>query len=276
MKTYILIIFTVLFTVNSFAQSETEWFPAQLNIQPFTANLIEPRAGTMVALGENQLRLDIGTSRDILLLKDGKTNLSFGADLFTYTRLRKENNFKFPVETIDFMFGINAGYKKLINKNEFGFRFRFSHISAHLVDGRFDERTGLWKDGRKPFVFSKEFFELFPYYKIAGFRVYIGLTYIIHIIPEEINKGVYQAGFDYYILPLRTKTLTPFIAYDFKLNGIEGIYSGNNIFKAGIKFGNPFSRGFSLLFSYISGKSIHGELFDLNENYFNFGFNLDL
>ena len=174
------------------------------------------------------------------------------------------------------MFGINSGYKKFAGNNEWGVRFRFSHISAHIVDGRYDANTETWRDARKPFVFSNEFFELFPYFKFSGFRVYLGLTYIIHILPENINKGIYQAGFDYFVLPLGTAAVTPFIAYDFKVNGIDNIYVGNNIIKIGVKFGSPFSRGFSILFSYISGRSVHGELYDLNENYANFGINLDL
>ena len=266
----------LVFSVNLFSQQTKEWFPAELNIQPFTSNLLEPRNGFMFALGEDWLRLDIGTSRDILQLKSGEETISFGADLFTFTRLRSNENFKFPVETIDFFFGINGGFNKHDGDREYGVRIRLSHLSAHLVDGRYDVHSNEWVDDRDPFTFSKEFIELFPYYRISGFRVYLGLTYIFHIIPEVINKGVYQAGFDYYILPVSNGSITPFVAYDFKLSGINDTYFGNSIAKLGVKFGSPLSRGFSVLISYISGKSIHGELFGLTENYFNFGFNLDL
>jgi hypothetical protein len=267
---------TIVLSVNLYSQSIKEWFPAELNIQPFTSNLLEPRNGFMFALGEDWLRLDIGTSRDILQLKSGEETISFGADLFTFTRLRSNDNFKFPVETIDFFFGINAGFNKHDGVREYGLRIRLSHLSAHLVDGRYDVHSSEWINGRDPFTFSKEFIEFFPYYRVSGFRVYLGLTYIFHIIPEIINKGIYQVGFDYYILPFSNGSITPFIAYDFKLSGINNTYFGNSIAKLGVKFGSPLSRGFSILISYISGKSIHGELFDLTENYLNIGFNLDL
>jgi hypothetical protein len=65
------------------------------------------------------------------------------------------------------------------------------------------------------------------------------------------------------------------LAYDFKLCGIEN-YTGNNIVSAGIKFGAPTSRGISIFVSYFSGKSVHGEFFDLNENYITIGINLDI
>jgi hypothetical protein len=263
-------------SVNLYSQVTKEWFPVELNIQPFTSNFLEPRNGFMFALDENWLRLDIGTARDILQLKSGEQTISLGADLFTFTRLRSNDNFKFPVETIDFFFGINGGFNKNDGKREYGLRIRLSHLSAHFVDGRYDVHTSKWLNERDPFTFSKEFIELFPYYRISGLRFYLGLTYIFHIIPEIINKGIYQVGFDYYILTFSNGSITPFISYDFKLNGINDTYFGNNIAKLGVKFGSPLSRGFSVLISYISGKSIHGELFDLTENYLNIGFNLDL
>ena len=230
----------------------------------------------MIGLDGNRLRLDIGTSKDIYKMNSENETISFGADVFTFTRLRSQNGFKFPVETVDYLFGINAGYKTVNGNDEYGLRFRFSHISAHLVDGRYDNNRNEWLDGRKPITFSKEFLEFFPYYRLQGFRVYAGLTYIIHILPGTINKGIYQLGFDYFILPLSLESVTPFVAYDFKLNGVNDVYSGNNIAKIGVKFGDPFASGFSILFSYISGRSIHGELYNINENYANIGFNLDL
>jgi hypothetical protein len=65
------------------------------------------------------------------------------------------------------------------------------------------------------------------------------------------------------------------VAYDFKINGINK-YIGNNIISAGIKLGKWNQRGISLYYTYISGKSVHGEYFDVNENYSSIGFNYDL
>ena len=54
------------------------------------------------------------------------------------------------------------------------------------------------------------------------------------------------------------------------------MYSGNNIISLGVKFGEPESRGFSILASYFSGKSVHGEFYDVNESYSTIGINLDI
>jgi len=273
---FTLIVILILFLKsNSVAQTNIEWFPSELNIQPFTANFLEPKAGFQYLFDMDKVRIDIGTSRDIIKWYLPASNLSIGADFFTYTRARSEANFKFPVETIDYLFGLNGSFKKYYYNGELGARLRFSHISSHLVDGYYDSESESWLNGREPFVYSKEFFELIAYYKIYGIRVYCGITYNIHIIPDEIKKSVFQVGFDYYPFWLSTDLFTPFIAYDFKLTGIDE-YTGNNIVTVGIKFGEPESRGFSILVSYLSGKSVHGEFYNINETYATIGINLDI
>ena len=268
-------ILVILFAVNSKPQIKETWFPEGLNIQPFTANILEARAGFSYLVNADKLRLDIGTSTDIYKINYGTSELSFGADLFTFTRLRSENNFRFPVETIDYFFGINSGYKITEGENQYGFRFRFSHISAHLVDGRFDKGSSSWRNNLQPFVYSREFFELLPFYRVNTFRVYAGMTYLIHVIPDVIGREIYQAGFDYYFTDFPVKAVVPFAADDFKLSQIDK-YFGNNIFMAGIKFGKYDGKGFSVYYSYNSGKSIHGELFDLFESYSSIGVNFNL
>jgi hypothetical protein len=275
MRSILIVILILFLKISSVAQTTMEWFPSNLNIQPFTAHFLEPKAGFQYLFKLEKVRIDIGISHDIIHWKIDDKSFSVGADFFTYTRARSEDNFKFPVETVDYLFGLNGSYKRKNQQSEWGARLRFSHISAHLVDGYYDSESDSWLEGRKPFVYSREFFELIAYYKIYGIRVYGGVTYNIHIVPDEIKKGILQAGFDYYPSQLQTSLFTPFIAYDFKLTGIDE-YSGNNIVSAGIKFGEPESKGFSILASYFSGKSVHGEFYDINESYFTLGINLDI
>ena len=274
-KILLILFFTYTALIN--AQTKSELFPDDLTIQPFTANFLEPKLGFLFQLSENELRLDIGNSIDFVRfnLEDNQT-LAFGADLFTYTMLRGEENFHFPVDAVDYLFGINASYKKKILDDEFGFRFRLSHISAHFVDGHYDSMNNRWRDGINPRVYSREFLELIPFYKFAeGIRFYSGLTYIFHVDPTTIKKDNYQIGFDYFIYNLIGDNITPFIAYDFKLIHLEN-YIGNNSILGGIKFGNPNGKGFSLYLSYYSGNNYHGEYFDYRSNYSALGLNIDL
>ena len=280
MRLLLVFVLTILIFTNTFSQpedqSKTEWFPSGLNVQPFTANFLEPKAGFSFLLGRREIRLDIGTSSDIYHYSKDNTCLSFGADLFTYTRLRGESEFHFPVEAVDYLFGINGSYKIIKEESEYGIRLRLSHISAHFADGHYDNRLSEWMDGRSPRTYSREFIELFPYYEIKDFRAYLGFTYLLHVTPKRLNNDIYQAGFDYFAASLISDFITPFAAYDFKLAHFEDFYSGSNILTAGIKFGRYDSKGFSISISYYSGKSIHGEYFDTNEDYASFGFNMDL
>ncbi len=265
----------ILITNILLGQTTETWFPSKLNIKPYTANILEARDGFSYLFGEQKIRLDAGLSSDVYQVQNGNSTLSFGADVFTFTRLRSENNFRFPVETIDYFFGFNSGYKIVNGNNEYGFRIRLSHISAHLVDGSYDGQNSVWRNGRVPFVYSREFIEALPFYSINSFRVYGGFTYLFHRIPDTIGRGIYELGFDYYLRNYVSESITPFLADDFKISQIDK-YFGNNVFNAGIKFGHYDGKGFSLIFSYISGKSIHGLFYDVNENYASVGFNFDL
>ena len=275
MRTFCFILSFLFITTFAESQTESEWFPSGLNVQPFAANFLEPRTGFSYILGKNKIRLDIGTSTDIYLHEYQNRYFSLGADLFTFTRLRGENDFKFPVETIDYLFGINGTYKITNADKEIGVRVRLSHISAHLVDGSFDSQNMIWRDNKNPRTYSREFIEFFPYYKFAGLRIYFGFTYLGHINPPIFGRWMYQAGFDYFADGLINNFITPFTAYDFKLSKLSK-YSGNNIFEAGFKFGKYNSKGISIIFSYYSGRSIHGEYFNINEKYTTLGVNVDL
>ncbi|MCB0751309.1 MAG: DUF1207 domain-containing protein [Ignavibacteriae bacterium] len=271
----IFIFLSILFNSN-FAQDKIELFPSNLLVQPFTANTLKPKLGFEFKANINELSLNVGNSMDILHYKlDENSKLSFGADLFTYTLLRSQDNFHFPVDAIDYLFGFNFAFKKNICENEFGARLRFSHISAHFVDGHFDKNLNEWRDGREPKVYSREFLEFIPFFKINDLRIYTGFTYIFHIDPTNIGQDQYQIGFDYFANDLISKSLTPYLAYDFRLVNIYG-YTGNNSLEAGLKFGFVNGKGISFYFRYFSGYNIHGEYFDVKEDFTSFGFNLDL
>jgi len=270
------LLFLLVLQSISFAQTETKIFPSNLLIQPFAANTLKPKLGFEFKTNKNELSLNIGNSLDILHHNlDLNSTFSFGAELFTYTLLRSQSNFHFPVDAVDYLFGFTFGYKHKCDKTEFGARLRFSHISAHFVDGHYDHGNDAWRDGRNPKVYSREFFELVPFYKINNLRMYLGLTYIFSIDPTNIGQDQYQLGFDYFATNLVSEHLTPYIAYDFRLVNIFG-YSGNNNIEAGIKYGYSDGKGVSVYLKYFSGHNIHGEYFDLKEEYIAVGTNFDL
>ncbi len=275
MKEIIPVVLLIFVNLSLKAQENFLLFPSELNVQPFTANILEPKLGFLFHTTNNELRLDIGNSVDLVRWGSGMENFSVGADLFTFTLLRSESDFHFPVDAIDYLFGINASWKARRGFNSYGLRFRLSHISAHFVDGHYDWQTNDWREGRKPRVYSREFIELMPFYNINSLRLYAGFSYLFHVDPSYIGKDNYQFGFDYFYDGFFKTNLYPFIAYDFKLQHINK-YSSTHNFMAGLKFGKSNGKGISLYLNYFSGNNFHGEYFDSRENYFSLGFNLDL
>lgn len=272
----LLVLLLLSFFTNSFAQSNIELFPSNLLVKPFTANTLKPKMGFEFKTNKNEISLDVGNSLDIIQYHIDKGNtISFGADMFTYTLLRSRSDFHFPVDAIDYLFGINWAFKKVTSKNEYGARLRISHISAHFVDGHYSKKNKEWRDERNPKVYSREFIELIPFYSFENFRAYAGLTYIFSIDPTDIGTDQYQIGLEYYANNFISRYLTPYVAYDFRLINIYG-NTGNNSIEAGLKYGYSSGKGISVYIRYFSGYNIHGEYFDVKEKFTALGFNLDL
>ncbi len=258
-----------------YPQDKVELFPYDLNIKPFTANTLEPNLGSMFKINSNELILNIGNSMDMVHYRNGNESISFGADLFTWTLLRKEDNFRFPVDAVDYLFGLNFSYKQTNIYNAYGLRGRISHISAHFADGHYDAANQQWRNYINPSVYSREFVELIPFYEFDDLRVYGGFTYLFHVIPSIIHKDNYQIGFDYYVKNYVDEKIVPFVGYNLNIDHIDK-YTGNNSFVVGLKFGKPNGRGLSLQYRYYSGNSLHGEYYNYFEKYSSVGLNLDL
>jgi hypothetical protein len=263
-----------LFSGALFAQSETQFFPQSLVVEPFYANFLEPKIGFLFTTGDNNIRLDIGASRDFIHYQPSpQTTIGFGADFFTYTKLRGEANFRFPVEAVDYLFGVNGSFLKTGQNSAYGARFRYAHISAHFVDGHYDSLNGTWLDGRTPHVYSREFLELTPFYQTDHYRVYAGGTYMLHVIPSTIKKLIVNGGFEYF-LRLGSGKVNPFAAYDLRSITLDKM-SINNTVMAGIKFGDPYSAGFRIQYVYYNGYDIHGEYYNVRETTSSIGFTID-
>ena len=171
---------------------------AELLFAPPIASVIEPRIGSFYQADDERLRLDIGYSMDMAsILKKNDYEMNFGADFFTFTRLRSEGKMKFPVETTDFFFGVNVSGKQTANNNFFDWRLRLAHISSHLSDGY----SNSGKFHFEPYVYSREFFDLLISYNMAfekkiNLRPYAGITYIFSTIPDDIVSFIPQAGIE--------------------------------------------------------------------------------
>jgi hypothetical protein len=238
--------------------------PNRALFRPLLADAKEPRIAALVNQNNNELSLDIGASLDLVQISFEQTQVGIGVDFGTFSELRREWNFKFPVNAADYIFGINMSYRSPLTKSlDLTGRFRLSHISAHLVDGRFVE--GDWFEGLAPFVFSREFIALMVACSGEYGRVYFGYEFLFNTLPRNISRSSYQVGVEAYYPKFPVHWLYPFIAVDFRLVPIwrqslarsKG-YGGATNLQAGIKLNAIGKRGLRLVFNHYGGLEFRG------------------
>jgi hypothetical protein len=247
--------------------SVSQSFTGNLLFKPLTANVFEPRIGSMYQFEDEKVRLDIGASIDAVRFSIDSSSLSAGFDFFTYTRLRSEENFKFPVETSDYFFGANFCWLGSINDFNLEGRLRISHISSHLVDG-YSSNSTFWQ---APFVYSREFVDLVLAARFSNIRPYIGTTLVFSTAPDNVNQAIFQAGADAWL------DLSSFVAlragYDLKFPSNYDM-TITNAFQAGIMLKTSSSAGIFLSTYYYHGNSIHGMFYQDIDSYFAIGFEI--
>lgn len=246
--------------------SHVSMHDTRLVFRPLIANPFEARVGTMYQADDNKLRLDIGNTIDLIRIAP---NIWIGADFFTFTRLRSEGNFKFPVETSDYFFGLNASTSPMrvgSLPHPLAFRLRLAHISSHMVDGLAD-KTG--KISPLPFVYSREFADFTAAMCMRWWRPYIGIQYIWATQPRSPERFLPSIGFDFEH-PI-TKRMYIHGGIDCKAVGINGVFSGQIAGQTGFLFYNDNNTATALNAYWFSGRSMHGMFFTQNDTYFAIG-----
>jgi hypothetical protein len=253
--------------------------------EPLLADPLEPRIAVMPMLGKKKLQLDIGTSAD--LYQNKNKSFAVGIDFATWSQLNRTSNFKFPVDCIDYLFGINTTFRHQLREKPLSFdeasvRVRLSHISAHFEDGHTDE-NGDWLDealvpgGKIPFTYSREFVNVTGALSAPGRRVYLGYQYMYHTLPAGISPSSFQAGAEIG-LPSHA-----YVAADFKLlpkwNWEEGKtkgYRGTWNLQAGMRLTSIGLKNVRVAANYFSGMSRQGMYYYKPESYTTLGMIVDL
>ncbi|NTU52927.1 MAG: hypothetical protein HGA97_04330, partial [Chlorobiaceae bacterium] len=248
--------------------------------QPLLADPLEPRIAVMPMIGQKQLQLDIGASAD--LYRNDSKNFAAGIDFATWSLLNRTSNFKFPVDSIDYLFGINATFLGKLDDTRLPFekgsiRVRWSHISAHFEDGHTDD-SGAWLNPADspfgiPFTFSREFINITASLDSPGRRVYLGYQYLYHTLPKEISTGSWQAGAE-ITLPANS-----YLAADIKLlpvwkggaTGKTDAWRGTWNLQAGWRLKSLGLDNIRVTGNYFSGMSRQGMYFYKPESYTTLG-----
>lgn len=252
--------------------------------EPLLADPMEPRIAVMPMLGKKQLQLDIGTSVD--LYQNDKKTFAVGIDFATWTLLNRTSSFKFPVDTIDYLFGLNATFRRQLEEcalpfDEASVRVRLSHISAHFEDGHTDD-AGDWLHPEEspfgiPFTYSREYINVTASLSAPGRRIYLGYQYMYHTIPDEISASSFQAGAEIGL------PYDAYLAADFKLlpvwqwdEGKTDGYRGTWNLQAGMRLSSIGLDNVRVACNYFSGMSRHGMYFYKPESYTTLGMIVDL
>jgi len=267
------------------AKAESGLHPTlDILFEPLLADPMEPHIAVMPKLGKKQLQLDIGTSAD--LYQNEKKTFAAGIDFATWSLLNRTNNFKFPVDSIDYLFGVNATFRRqltdtLIPFDEAAVRVRWSHISAHFEDGHTDD-AGEWLHPEEspfgiPFTYSREFINVTASLSSPGRRVYLGYQYMYHTIPDEISASSFQAGAEIGL------PYDAYLAADFKLlpiwqwdEGKTDGYRGTWNLQAGMRLSSIGLDNVRVAANYFSGMSRQGMYFYKPETYTTLGMIVDL
>ena len=252
--------------------------------KPLLADPMEPKIAILPWFEKRHLQLDIGSSVD--LYQNDNNNFAAGVDFATWSLLNRGDNFKFPVDAIDYLFGINASWKKPLRIGALPFdeisgKIRISHISAHFEDGHYDATTNQWIQAdcpfKIPFTYSREFINLVVALSSPQHRVYAGYQYLYHTIPDGINPHSFQTGVE-----LSTPGNT-YLAADFKLlptwqPSLEKTrgYRGTWNLQAGMRLNSIGLEKVRVACNYFSGMSRHGMYFYRPESYSTIGVIVDL
>ncbi|HVZ38945.1 MAG TPA: hypothetical protein VHI13_06690 [Candidatus Kapabacteria bacterium] len=268
--------------------AQGEFLPADRTVPAPYAGKYEARIGGSRELNGGKLRLDIGASADLYRIPIGEPAsggaLSFGADFFTWTRLRSTASFKFPVEAVDYYFGLNGSARfRTSALGDMFARLRVAHISAHLVDGD----PSFTDPDQRYFTFSREFADLMAGIERrpldgaapgAGgyltYRAYLGLLALTHTIPDTLGHFTPYIGADLVAAPSGSSPVALRLGYELRLN-TELSTLAEHLLRVGLKLGSVRGKGVTIEGIYYSGRSPYGQHFSEENNGFSLGFAVD-
>lgn len=214
------------------------------------------------------MKVAIGNSVEAFEYRTASDTLRCSILFLAYALANDYRGYRLKIDAADGFFGLGFSYHF---NSPISFRFRMLHLSAHLVDGHYNDATSQWRDNKIPFPFSRNYVELVAAYSIAAYsaplRVYAGASYAPIVKPKEIRAFAALAGWELHS-PGRTHA---YIAHHFSLQGTP-TYIGSNTLESGVKFGSASGRGIRLFLVYQNGWDNFGEYYNERNEFFGAGF----
>jgi hypothetical protein len=248
--------------------SHWEFFPDRTIFAPFMANHEEPRMGFQQEIGNSPMKVAIGNAVPVFEHRSTTDTLQGSLLFFAYAQANDYRGYRLKIDAADGFFGLAFSYHW---GSPLSFRFRMLHLSAHLVDGHYNDATMQWRDNKIPFPYSRNYGELSAAYAVSPgawpIRVYSGFSYAPIIKPKVIKGFSVMAGWEVHS-PGATHA---YAAQHFYLLGTP-TYIGSNTIEAGVKFGNAAGRGIRLFLVYQNGWDNFCEYYNERKEFVGAGF----
>ena len=257
--------------------------PGRILFSPLVANAHEPRTGLRKEIGSSRMKLDIGSTVDILqYTPSDEYVLRMGIEFFTYALTTSNEGLRLQIAAVDGFFGGHVTFSPRQRIPGMSFRLRLLHVSAHLIDGSFDTGTGQWKNNRLPIPYTRDFGELVAAYSDprgpVPFRLYAGFSYATLVRPSNLKRVSVIAGGEAHSsafpgMILGTQSVA-YLAYHFLVSGVPAYIGGNSI-EAGLKIGEWSGSGFKFYLSYYNGPELFSQFYDMRRTEWGVGFAFD-
>lgn len=245
----------------------------------------EARVGVRKEAGTSRLKLDIGTSVDLVVWSADSSAPAFaaGIDFFTYALTTSSEGLRLQVDAVDGFFGGHVSCSVSRTGPPVELRLRLLHLSAHFVDGHYDQNARGWKDGREPLPFTRDFGELVcgVWTSLGGVRcrVYSGFSYATLVRPVTIRRfstlhGV-ELSSDDLLPPIGGSSTSVYLAGHLTVAGIPSA-AGTASVEGGVKFGSTYGRGVRVYGNFVNGPDIFSQYFDMRRTLWGLGFAFDV
>jgi hypothetical protein len=183
------------------------------------------------------------------------------------------------IAAVNGFFGGHVTYTPKTDTCGLALRLRLLHVSAHLIDGAFDNNTGRWQGDRLPIPYTRDFGELVASYEwTQPFCLYGGFSYATLVRPSDIKRVSFLAGLELHDSNLlghvAGREATLYFAYHFTLSGASS-YAGGNSLEGGVKLGAWKGSGVKLYLSYYAGLDVFSQYYDIRRTLWGVGFAFD-
>jgi hypothetical protein len=259
-----------------------DFLPGRTGSVSFLAHPHEARTGIHKSLGSPDLKLEVGTTFDVLEVQVAPGSLRIGVDFFAFARTTSADGFRLQVDALDGFFGAHATIGEGARRTPFGGRLRFLHRSGHMVDGHWDHVRRLWFGGQLPLPLTQDRWEAAGWYRwtwgISEFRVYTGVAYATLVRPDNLRRFGSYHGVEWRSAPWSSgfagHPFWLFAAADMSVEGTPA-YVGSPHAAAGVRFGGWEERGVQFEWSYDGGLDIYSQYYDRRVNVWRVGVVLD-